>query len=645
MIKLIKVFKNKNKKMKNIFNFWEKYYIHSWVLTFILFIFYVLWSNNSFLYTSIIDYKNIASDPFDGTVYPVEFVPDPFVLTYEQRKQNYKDIDSKSFIKIPKYDPKIFGKNPDDLNSNSSEYKEVVLSRVIFTIPYLWTYNFDYKEYAWSHPWVDIILPTWTPVRSIANWVVVDTWYQPAGFWNYIVVRHDWVKFKWEEKELYSLYAHLDSIVTSNWVKVSKWDYIWTVGQTWTATTSHLHFQIDDSDAPYHPYWPITSAQMQKAWVWFFDAVNIWLWKEEAILYTINPFDFVNENLNTILVKNDEDDKLYTNNWEVIDDNVSENEENLEDEFVDWSKDGNNKENESIPSNETDHTNKEENIENQQPTNDEEENTETKDDLKNSKPVEIEDITKEDIELLSASYEDLINSSNKEVLLSNQEENVKESSDSNNYNSGEILDPEEELLRLLDSLKEDEWILEEEALDVNEDDKIFSDIKNDYKYYDEVKYFKDNKIISGFSDNTFRPYNNVTRTESLKIILLSLWITPISWEESKFNDISTNSWENTYINAWVQEWIVSTDNINFYPFRNISRVESLKMILNLWGADLDSLEDDLSLDDISKDDWFYKYVNYSVKNNLIDYSNNNFQPNKPLTREELIKILYKFIKK
>jgi hypothetical protein len=28
------------------------------------------------------------------------------------------------------------------------------------------------------------------------------------------------------------------------------------------------------------------------------------------------------------------------------------------------------------------------------------------------------------------------------------------------------------------------------------EDKIFKDIPNDYKYYDEVKYFKDNSIIA-----------------------------------------------------------------------------------------------------------------------------------------------------
>jgi hypothetical protein len=99
------------------------------------------------LYTSIIDYKNIKSDTFNGAVYPIEYVPNPFLLSYQERKQDYDNIESKYFSKIPKYDPEVFGTNPDTLNSLSQEYKNTVLSRVVYTIPYLSTYKFDYKEY------------------------------------------------------------------------------------------------------------------------------------------------------------------------------------------------------------------------------------------------------------------------------------------------------------------------------------------------------------------------------------------------------------------------------------------------------------------------------------------------------------------
>ena len=44
-------------------------------------------------------------------------------------------------------------------------------------------------------------------------------------------------------------------------------------------------------------------------------------------------------------------------------------------------------------------------------------------------------------------------------------------------------------------------------------------------------------------------------------------------------------------------------------------------------------------------DWYYSYVHYAINNNLIEIKNNIFQPNTPITREELVAILYKYIQK
>lgn len=48
----------------------------------------------------------------------------------------------------------------------------------------------------------------------------------------------------------------------------------------------------------------------------------------------------------------------------------------------------------------------------------------------------------------------------------------------------------------------DNWLTASfEKLDNVDKNSIFSDIKTDYKYFDQLKYFKDNKIISWFEDN------------------------------------------------------------------------------------------------------------------------------------------------
>ncbi len=611
--------------MKNNNTIWERYYIHSLITLGVVFLFWLFWSYNSLFYTAIIDYKWVNWDAFDGTIYPIEFVPDPLQLKYEERKQDFDKIDSKYFIKTPIYNPDILSKNLDDLKYWTPDYNNTITQRVTFTVPYLWNYKLDdYKEYTWSHPWIDIVSPKWTPIKNIANWFVVDVWNQPAWFWNYIIVKYSNILINWKNQNIYGLYAHMSKWVVQIGTKIKKWDLIWYVWDTWTATTPHLHFQIDLEDAPYKPYWPFSTADMKKAWVWFFEAINIWLGKEEAILYTLNSLKFVNDNLNyTLFAWWNSDEKLEEEKKEEV---LPPIVDNVEKEDV---KGENNLEN----------TNSWTNVEKDDEIIPPKENDFSWNSL--TQLVQKESVLTDELELLSAWWinDFLVNDSKVKDLdlleLKKEDENIDDT--------------------IQEDIKTNSWsdLVEntnkDENIDKNIEDtkeKIFLDIPNDYKYYNELKYLKDNNIITWFLDNTFKPKNNITRAEVLKIILLWNKINPIIDEKSIFKDIKTNTWENSYINAWVNLGIIDKENKYFYPFRNVSRVEWLKLILELSKVNLDDIwQENISLKDVKNDDWYYKYVVYAIKNNLLSYSNDKFEPNKPLNREEMIYILYNQINK
>lgn len=93
----------------------ERYYIHSILSSLEVFIFYLL-THLLLFNASILNYNSILAEPFDWTIYPLEYVPNPFSLTYEERQKNMKILILNFLLKTPIYDPNILSKDPSSLN-------------------------------------------------------------------------------------------------------------------------------------------------------------------------------------------------------------------------------------------------------------------------------------------------------------------------------------------------------------------------------------------------------------------------------------------------------------------------------------------------------------------------------------------------
>lgn len=121
-------------------------------------------------------------------------------------------------------------------------------------MPSLWTCNYFYRNvWEWTHHWVDIILPKWYPLPAFLDWEIVRVMnrdWKRKNEWNCIVIKSE---YKWET--IYLCYEHMDSINVENWQKVKQWDIVWYCGTTWNSTQYHLHFQVDNDLAPFHPYY------------------------------------------------------------------------------------------------------------------------------------------------------------------------------------------------------------------------------------------------------------------------------------------------------------------------------------------------------------------------------------------------------
>jgi len=168
-----------------------------------------------------------------------------------------------------------------------------------FTCKYWLWKKWELTDYGYPHHGIDLILPYWTPIESFTDAEVysVKKWDGVTkNAWNCLVLKSN---------DLYFCYEHLDIINVKKWDIIKKWDQIWTVGKTWNATTYHLHFQIDQDNAPFHPYW----------WKWELDI-------QKTYEYCIDPWSWLRENYikvdKTLKTKNNLDKKVVKKESKII---------------------------------------------------------------------------------------------------------------------------------------------------------------------------------------------------------------------------------------------------------------------------------------------------------------------------------------
>ncbi len=240
---------------------------------------------------TILDFEK--PEPFDGTALPIREVPDWTNLVGEEYKLLSAQLPQEKKVELPNYDPIIFGTVVADLNWSVDQ--ALANQLVTYAVPYMGSYELNSREYEGSHLAVDIKIPTGTPIYAVANGKVVKIAQASSGFGKHIVIKHPDVPMLNENETvtLYSAYAHLSEIsVTKNQI-VKRGNMIGASGNSGISTTPHLHFQIDREEAPWHPWWPFSSAEATAAGLNFFDGVSSGLGQAEAIKNTINPMLWV----------------------------------------------------------------------------------------------------------------------------------------------------------------------------------------------------------------------------------------------------------------------------------------------------------------------------------------------------------------
>jgi subtilisin family serine protease len=163
--------------------------------------------------------------------------------------------------------------------------------------------------------------------------------------------------------------------------------------------------------------------------------------------------------------------------------------------------------------------------------------------------------------------------------------------------------------------------------------KIFYQDAMKSKYNYAILYLKSNRIIKGYEDGTFKPFNPITRAEFMKIVME---VAGYSGNKSHCFDDIKDEWYAKYVCYAKDEGIISGINNTFLPNKTISIAESLKILFNAINISVETNTSSLN--------WTDNFVTTAKRDSLFleSFNNNIFRE---ITREEMAELLYRIIVK
>lgn len=185
-------------------------------------------------------------------------------------------------------------------------------------------------------------------------------------------------------------------------------------------------------------------------------------------------------------------------------------------------------------------------------------------------------------------------------------------------------------------------------------DANFSDVPEDHYAREAVMYLRDQGIISGYEDGTFRPDNPVNRAEALKIIVAPL-ITEQQLAQAKeantvYSDVANEDWYKPYVELARIAGIIDgpPEKETFKGGDPVIKVEFMKMVQEAFGASPETSFSEIALplsqDVTNPDEWYYPYMRYGITTSMTMISSEGtLTPGKQLSRAETAVLLYRYI--
>jgi hypothetical protein len=177
----------------------------------------------------------------------------------------------------------------------------------------------------------------------------------------------------------------------------------------------------------------------------------------------------------------------------------------------------------------------------------------------------------------------------------------------------------------------------------------FSDVPADHPFYENIRWLYCKGAVSGYADNTFRPYNNVTRAQVVKIVVIAFDFEIDTTGGPHFRDVPPEhpfyTWiETAYNLELVSGYECGTGCLEFRPYNYVTRGQLCKIIVQAIDPALINPERP-TFRDVPPDHPFYVFIEtlyhlYDCSGIIRGYDDGTFRPSNYATRGQVAKIVH-----
>ena len=164
----------------------------------------------------------------------------------------------------------------------------------------------------------------------------------------------------------------------------------------------------------------------------------------------------------------------------------------------------------------------------------------------------------------------------------------------------------------------------------------FTDISNNWAR-DMVEDIAGRGIITGYPDGTFRPNESIKR-QHIAIMLTRASELTTKREAVPFSDVPQNHPYYDSITKLQQAGIVDGSNGAFNPNAPMTRAQMAKILVLAFGL---TPEGTTTFQDVPVTHWSYDYISALADSGIALGDNGNFKPDEPVTRAQFVAFMYR----